>query len=227
MTFIDKGATLLVAGNQSVMFKVDMGKGQVTEEITSKSEYTMMKHSRYICAATNRGSVDFLEPTTLSVIKTWQAHTATVSDMEVSGNSLITCGRSLRQHGPAMLETFAKVYDMKSMQQLPPIPFPAAAAFVQIHPRLSNTCVLGARNGQLQVVDLVNPHTSNMVVLGNHITHFLMSPSGNIWAVADQENVIHLWGSPNKPPTFNDVVHMPEYADNVEPVQQIAVEEDV
>ncbi|KAL9129564.1 MAG: hypothetical protein Q9217_002020 [Psora testacea] len=227
MTFIDRGASLLVAGNQNVMLKVDTGKGQVVEEIVSRSEYTMMKHGRYICAATNSGSVDFFEPTTLNVVKTWQAHTASISDMEVSGNSLITCGRSLRQHGPAMLETFAKVYDMKTMHQLPPIPFPAAAAFVQVHPRLSNTCVLGAQNGQLQVVDLVNPNTSNMVVLGSFITHFLMSPSGNIWAVADQENMIHLWGSPNKPPTFNDVVQMPEYADDIEPVQHISIDEDV
>ncbi|KAL9099961.1 MAG: hypothetical protein Q9163_004602 [Psora crenata] len=227
MTFVDRGSSLLVAGNQNLMLKVDMGKGQVVQEIASMSEYTMMRHSRYICAATSTGSVDFLEPSTLNVVKTWKAHTASISDMEASGNSLITCGRSLRQHGPAMLETFAKVYDIKKMQQIPPIPFPAAAAFVQFHPRLSNTCVLGAQNGQLQVVDFVNPNTSNMVVLGSFITHFLMSGSGNIWAVADQENVIHLWGSPNKPPTFNDVVQMPEYADDVEPVRHISIDDDI
>ena len=227
MTFVDKGASLLVAGNQDVMLKIETAKGNVVEKIPVTSEYTMIRHSRYICAATSTGCVDFLDPITLVVMKSWQAHTASISDMEVSGNSLITCGRSLRQNGPAMLETFAKVYDMKTMQQLPPIPFPAAAAFVQVHPRLSNTCVLGAQNGQLQVVDLVNPNTSNMVILGSFITHFLMSSSGNIWAVADQENMIHLWGSPNKPPTFNDAVQLPEYADEVEPVQQISFDDDL
>ena len=227
MTFVDKGASLLAAGNQKVMIKIDVNKGTIIEEIPTDREYTMMRHSRYICAATSTGLVDFLDTNTYQIIKSWQAHTASISDMEVSSNSLVTCGRAIRPHGPAMLENLAKVYDLKSMLQLAPIPFPGGAAYVQIHPKLSNTSVLGAPNGQLQVIDLVNHNTSNMVMLQSFITHFVMSSSGNIWALADENNVIHLWGSPSKLTNFNDVAQLPEFADDPEPVQHISVDEEV
>ena len=139
MVFVDRGASLLLAGDQKFMLRIDMAKGKVIEEIETNVEYTMMRHSRYICAATSRGSVDFLDTSTFQVIKTWQAHTASISDMELSGNSLVTCGRALRPHGPAMLENLAKVYDLKTMVQMPPIPFPGGAAHVQIPPKLSTT----------------------------------------------------------------------------------------
>ena len=227
MIFVDKGASLLLAGNQKVMIKIDASKGTVVEEIPTQADYTIMKCSRYICAATSSGSVDFLDTSTFQVMKTWQAHTASINDMQVSGNSLVTCGRALRPHGPAMLENLAKVYDLKPMLQMAPIPFPGGAAYVQIHPKLSNTSVLGAPNGQLQVIDLINHNTSNIVMLGSFITHFIMSSSGNIWGLADENNMVHLWGSPSKLKNFNDVVQLPEQADELEPVQHISVDDDL
>ncbi|KAG8532899.1 uncharacterized protein KY384_002777 [Bacidia gigantensis] len=227
MVFVDKGASLLVAGGQRVMLKIDTSKGEFIEDIVTSAEYTMMKSGRYICAATTTGSVDFLDPKSLEVIKSWSAHTASTSDIALSGNSLVTCGRAHRPHGPAMLESLAKVYDLKSMQQIAPIPFPTGAAYVQIHPKMSTTSVLGAPNGQLQVIDLNNHNMSNIVMLGCSITHFIMSPSGNIWALADENNVLHLWGSPSKPFSFNDIVQLPEYADEPEPVQQLSLDDDI
>ena len=227
MVFLEKRATILVAGSQETMLKLDLAKGTVIDEFDTNSEYVMLKAGKYICAATSSGSVDLLDPGTLQVIKTWQAHSASISDLQVSANSLVTCGRALRPHGPAMLESLAKVYDMKSMQQLAPIPFPTGAAYVQIHPKLSTTCVLGAPNGQLQVIDLVNHNTSNIVMLGNYVTHFSISGSGNIWAIADENNQVHLWGSPNKTINFNDNVQLPEYADGDDQVQYMGVDDDV
>ena len=227
MVFLDKGASILVAGNQQVMLKLEASKGTIIEEIPTHSEYAMMKVGRYVCAATNSGSVDFLDPSTLKTVKSWQAHSASISDMQISANSFVTCGRAMRPHGPAMLESLAKVFDMKTMQQLAPIPFPTGAAYVQIHPKLSTTCILGAPNGQLQVIDLVNHNTSNIIMTGSYVTQFSMSGSGNIWAIADENNQIHLWGSPNKIMNFNDNVQMPEYADEEEQVQYIGVDDDV
>ena len=227
MALIDKGNYLLVAGVQSVMLKLDASTGAVVEILPVVSQYSMMRAGRYICAATTTGSIDFLDPNTLQLIKAWQAHTASVSDMALSSSSLVSCGRAVRPIGPAMLENFAKVYDLKNLEQLAPIPFPTGAAYVQIHPKLSTTCVLGAPVGQLQVIDLVNPETSNMVFFANSLTHFVMSGSGNLWAVVEDHNIIHLWGSPSKALNFNDDVQLPEYADEIEPVRYLGVDEDM
>ena len=228
MVFIDKEAFLLAAGNQSKMLKIRSNDGGVIEELQSTSNYAMFKAAgRYICAATSTGTVDFLDLNTLQVVKTWQAHTASISDMEVSGSSLVTCGRALKEYAPAMLDNLAKVYDLKGMQQMAPIPFPTGAAYVQIHPKLTTTIILAAPSGQIQVIDLINHNTSHLTYAGVAILHIIMSSSGNIWAIADEHNQLHLWGDLNKALNFNDHVVLPEYADNVEHQPFIGIDDDV
>ena len=177
MVFVDKGKSLLAAGNQSVMLKIDVTKGNVIAEVSTDSEYAMMKVGRYICAATSTGAIDLLEPSTFHRVHSWQAHTASVNDIGISGLSLISCGRAVKPHGPAMFEGVAKVLDLKSMEQMAPIPFQTGAAYIRVHPKLSTTCVLGGTSGQLQVIDLVNHNTSSVVMAGTRITHFEMSGS--------------------------------------------------
>jgi len=228
MTFLDRGSTILTAGIQGMMYKIDVEKGSVTEEIPTDFEYIMMKFNRYICAATSTGAVHFLDPISLEVVKVWQAHTSSINDMDAKADFLVTCGRSIRPHGqPPALENLAKVYDLKKLEHLPPISFPGGAAFVQIHPKMSTTSVVASQSGQLQIIDLMNPNTANMHMLPNYMTHFVMSPSGNVWVMADQDNVLHLWGSQNKL-QFNEVTRATDFADAEDaPLARIAIDDDV
>ena len=128
----------------------------------TEDNYTMMKRSRYICAATTSGSVNMLDPNTFKVIKTWKAHAAAISDMDAQNNFLVTCGYSPRHQQSYMLDPLANVYDLRMLRPLPPIPFHAGAAFVRMHPKMSTTSIVASQNGQLQVVDLMNPNTVNL-----------------------------------------------------------------
>lgn len=226
MTFLDKGSFLLAAGDQDVMFKIDVDKGSIVEEIPTQHRYSMMRFCRYVCAATNSGAVNILNPQTLELMRTWQAHTSNISDMDAKTDFLVTCGWATRPYGhPIQADTMAKVFDLKSMKQLPPISFQAGAAFVQIHPKMSTTSVIGSRNGQLQIVDIMNPNTSNLYYLSAHIESFIMSPSGNIWAMADRDNVLHIWGSQNNL-QFNEVTLATEFADPPDSVPYMNVDDD-
>lgn len=225
MIFLDKSSSILVAGNQEIMLKISAANGQVIQETQTPSKYVMMKYCRYICAATFSGSVDFLDPESLVVLKQWQAQTSGFSGIDAKSDFLVTCGWTQRNFGALAPDPIAKVFDLKKMEQAPPISFPAGAAFVQIHPKMSTTCVIGSRSGQLQVVDMMNANTSNIRYLPSQLDDFIMSPSGNIWILVDQLNVIHVWGAMGKL-AFNENPDETEFADETAPVPYLDVDSD-
>jgi PAB-dependent poly(A)-specific ribonuclease subunit 2 len=139
MSFTAQTSRIIAAGCQNVMFIVDIDKGTVVEKLPTEFNYTLMKKARYLCAATDTGSVNALSLTDFSVMKTWKAHGAMVSDMDARNDYLVTCGFSMRHMGSPIVDPLANVYDLKSLAPLPPIPFHAGAAYVRMHPRLHTT----------------------------------------------------------------------------------------
>jgi PAB-dependent poly(A)-specific ribonuclease subunit 2 len=172
-----------------------------------------MKKSRYLCAATDTGSVNALSLSDFSVVKSWKAHGTAVNDMDARNDLLVTCGFSVRQLGAPIVDPLANVYDLKTLTPLPPIPFHAGAAYVRMHPKLHTTSFVASQTGQLQVVDLMNPNAVNLrqanvsLMLGIDL-----SASGEALAINDAECSIHLWGSPTKV-HFNEMSKETEFAD--------------
>lgn len=58
------------------------------------------------------------------------------------------------------------------------------------------------------------------------MTVMVMSASGNVWAIVDQDNTIQLWGSQHKL-SFCDAPRPTEFADAVTPVPHMAVDSDL
>jgi len=122
---------IIVAGGQSTMFIIDVEKGTVIRQVSTNDHYTLMKRCRYICAATTQGSVNILDPNTFSIIKVWQAHSASISDMDAQHDFIVTCGCSRRQQQTIyMNDTFVNVFNLKTLESFKPISFPSGAAYV-------------------------------------------------------------------------------------------------
>lgn len=181
-----------------------------------------MKKSRYICAATKEGTVNLIDAANFTVVKSWNAHSALISDMDAQHDFIVTCGYSLRQGQNYMLDPFLNVFDIKKMSSMSPIPFPAGAAFVRMHPRMSTTTIVMSQSGQMHVVDLMNPNTSNVRQANTmtYLTMFEIAPSGEAVALADAEFNIHIWGSPSKL-RFVDFASQTEFATPEEPLPSI------
>ncbi|PGH11073.1 PAB-dependent poly(A)-specific ribonuclease subunit PAN2 [Helicocarpus griseus UAMH5409] len=213
MSFTQQPSRIIVAGCQRVMFHIDVDKGVIVDRIQNDYNYTIMKKSRYLCAATDTGSVNALSLSDFSLVKSWKAHGTVVNDMDARNDFLVTCGFSVRHLGSPIVDPLANVYDLKTLAPLPPIPFHAGAAYVRMHPKLQTTSFVASQTGQLQVVDLMNPNAINLrqanvaFMLGLEI-----SPSGEALAVNDAECLIHLWGSPSKI-HFNEISKETEFAD--------------
>jgi PAB-dependent poly(A)-specific ribonuclease subunit 2 len=232
MSYTSKGTSeILVAGLQDQMFTIDVEKGAITKQVAypvpydsfiylhkfqmpSNDHYMIMKRSRHICAATKTGAVKILDSINFSVIKTWNAHTSLINDMDAQHDFIVTCGYSLRQGQSYMLDPLVNVFDLKNMVSLPPIPFPAGAAYVRMHPRMSTTSIVVSQLGQMHIVDLMNVNTSNVRQANvlNYLSTVEISPSGEAVALADAECNIHLWGSPSRI-RFAEVSNPVEFAD--------------
>lgn len=172
----------------------------------------MKRAGQYICAATSTGSVHMLDSGTLAVVKSWKAHAGSINDMDAKSDFLVTCGWSPRQQFGFMLDPFTNVFDLKTLAPLPPIPFHTGAAFVRMHPRMSTTSIIASQNGQMQVIDLMNPDTANLRQVNLYdtfLTGLELAPSGEALALSNTICNIHLWGSPSK-------IHFPEYSNSTE-----------
>lgn len=189
----------------------------------------MMKYSHYICAATNTGSVNILDADNLRIIKTLQTNNSRICDMDARNNYLVTCGWVTRQQGTPMLASLANVYDLRAMVQLPPIPFHAGAAHVQMHPRMSTTCIIVSQNGQIQVVDLMNSNTINLRqanISSGFLSGLVLAPSGEALALCDTVGYVHLWGSAQKI-HFAEISNATEFGDTQETYPIIEVDADM
>jgi PAB-dependent poly(A)-specific ribonuclease subunit 2 len=211
MTFTSKGtAEILVAGEQDKMLVIDLNKGEVTKVLPSESHYKIMRRSRHICAATTGSNVHIIDSKSLEVIKVWSPHSGAIHDMDAQHDYIVTCGMSPRQQGYSMFDLYVNVFDLKNMTSMPPIPFPAGGAYVRMHPRMSTTSIVVSQLGQMHVVDIMNPNTSNVRQTNSLYMHMVdISPSGEAIALADVDCNIHLWGSPSK-------IHFAELANPVE-----------
>lgn len=240
MAFTSKGtAEIIAAGMQDTMFVIDLTRGDVVKQVSNHAldsrgsytnscqvptehQYTIMRRGRYICAATKNGSVNLLDPLTFAVVKSWNAHSALINDMDAQHDFIVTCGYSLRQGQSYMLDPFLNVFDIKNMSSMPPIPFPAGAAYVRMHPRMLTTSIVVSQSGQIHVVDLMNPNTSNVRQANvlSYMSMFEIAPSGEAIAMTDADCVIHLWGSPTKL-HFVDLATPIEFATHEEPLPNI------
>ncbi|KIV95116.1 hypothetical protein PV10_02805 [Exophiala mesophila] len=213
MTFAEGTNQIVVAGCQSTFFIIDIDKGVVVAQHPSKANYSLMRKSRHICAATDDGNVHVLDLHTFEILKSWKAHATAVNDMDAHNDFLVTCGFSVRQLGVPIVDPLANVYDLKHLTSLPPIPFHPGAAYVRLHPKLQTTAFVASQTGQMQVVDLMNP--TNITLKQANVQFMLgmeISSSGDAAVITDTNGLLYLWGSPTRA-RFNNISKETEFPD--------------
>ncbi|KAF9355394.1 poly(A)-specific ribonuclease, partial [Mortierella sp. AD094] len=194
-------AEIVVAGQQDKILTINMIRGVVTKKVETDSEIVVMKKSRMLVCGSTRGDLILQDPRSLSVEHRVQAHTGTISDLDVSGNLIVTCGFSERQ-GALIIDPLVKVYDMRTMRSLAPLPFPNGPSFLKMHPKLSTTVCIASQTGQFQMCDVGNLTTGiqfYQINTASYVNCFDISYSGEAVALGDASNVVHIWGDKQEP----------------------------
>ncbi|KAI6151085.1 ubiquitin carboxyl-terminal hydrolase-domain-containing protein [Pisolithus tinctorius] len=155
-----------------------------------------------------------------------QAHSSGVQDLQVTGNFFFTVGRSIRR-GHEFPDPLVKVYDLRSMRPLPPIPFSEGPAFINLVPKHSSSLVVTSAQGLVNVVDVSDAtNISGFYQLETtaYITSVALSSSGSFIGFGDAAGDIHLLTAADESSElyFNGFEGQPiEHADVPEPLPDI------
>lgn len=191
---------LLVAGQQDETLVINVARGAITRTVPGASNIVVMKSlPQATCCGSMLGEVTLRDSRTMRVEQRVQAHTGTLSDLDVSGNLLVTCGFSQRQNS-LVIDPLVKVYDIRMhVRSLAPIPFPNGPMFLKMHPTLSTTCLVASQTGQFQMCDVSSfsmgsfapPAQFFQVQTSSYITAMDISSSAQTIVFGDGASCVH------------------------------------
>ncbi|QRW27499.1 PAB-dependent poly(A)-specific ribonuclease subunit PAN2 [Rhizoctonia solani] len=125
------------------------------------------------------------------------AHTGGIQALEAAGNYIFTAGWGIRQSHPHA-EHFVKVFDMRTLRPLSPIPFADLPSFIRVHPKKPTTLVLASSQGFVNVIDVVQTGGAPDFVqapTSSYLSSVAISPEGDYVALGDADGFVHLLSS--------------------------------
>lgn len=126
----------------------------------------LLKASEHlVCTADVTGQVYLLDTSSLQVVHTFSSHSAGMSDMDVVGHCLVTCGLT-HQYGQFCVDPELSVIDLRMLRLVPPLPAPMPQPMlVRAMPSLPSSALLLSQLGEFQFVDIRGLMTpANMTV---------------------------------------------------------------
>lgn len=123
-----------------------------------------------------------------------KAHVGAVSGLQASSNFIFSIGMGERQARP-FPDPLVKVYDLRTMRALPPIPSSSGPAFIHALPKRSSSIAVASAQGLINVVDAANPAVVGefyQLDVTSYLTSFAVSPTGTYIAAGDADGNVHL-----------------------------------
>lgn len=148
---------LLIAGHSNIMVDFNMTVCKETKMIDVGNAGCVMlrNHNRYVCAGNPMGQIDLRDPNTLNIENTLKTHSGSLSDFDVQGNLLVTCGFTNRQ-GNLNVDRFLMVYDLRMTRRaITPIQTVVDPLYLRFMPSVSSRLTVVSALGQIQLVDTV------------------------------------------------------------------------
>lgn len=218
--------TLYCAGNNSNagIISIDLAKSCLSSVIDYTSKVKLMcSNNKLISIGKQSGSVDLLDPNSNHIIKSFAAHSTTISSMDSRDYTLITVGKSKRFNS-MYADPFVNVYDLRTMQQLPPVSFSkgttmgaGGADFVKLHPVLPTVMTVASDQGSFDFIDLSNPTLRTQFVHPcNAIKDMIISSNGDYLAFLNDDNTLNTWTRSSGKTGFTntpEVLEFPDYVD--------------
>ncbi|NWT61540.1 PAN2 protein, partial [Erythrocercus mccallii] len=210
--------TLLVAGLQNHVLEIDLNTVQETQKVQPGWGLLpgawLWDSSLLVSAELQKpgghgqdvpSQVSLRDLRTFAAEHEFDAHSGSLSDFDVHGNLLVTCGFSSRMNGLAC-DRFLKVYDLRMMRATTPLQVHIDPFFLRFIPTYTSRLAIISQTGQCQFCEptgLANPaDIFHVNTVGPLIMTFDVSASKQALAFGDSEGCVHLWAdSPEV--TFN------------------------
>ncbi|CAI9729366.1 PAN2-PAN3 deadenylation complex catalytic subunit Pan2-like isoform X1 [Octopus vulgaris] len=224
--------TVLMGGHQTKVIELDLNKLQKTREVdVDEPGCAIFRASnKFICAGDISGKLTLYDHKTLNAEHVLEAHTGTLSDFDINGNLLVTCGYSNRM-GNLAPDRFLMVYDLRFIRAMAPIKVVIDPAFLRFLPAYPNKLCVVSQVGHFQVLDTTTMAPGSMMLYqvdtqGGVLMSFDVSPTCQSMAFGDSTGYIHLF-STSEQAAFNAYPEQPEFADPVEPVTPMHINDEL
>ncbi|KAH9923912.1 ubiquitin carboxyl-terminal hydrolase-domain-containing protein [Epithele typhae] len=122
-----------------------------------------------------------------------KAHLSGIQGIETTSTLLYTIGLGMRQGRP-FPDPLVKVYDLRNLKALTPIPFSQGPSFITRFANRPSTLAITSSQGLVQIVDTTNPATNEFYQLDapSYISSVAVSPTAGYMAFGDSDGAIHL-----------------------------------
>ncbi|KAG5519468.1 hypothetical protein PMAC_002095 [Pneumocystis sp. 'macacae'] len=126
-----------------------------------------------------------------------------------------------------LLDPLVKVFDVRTLRPLVPVPFPGGPAYVRMHPKMSATAFVVSQNGLFHVVDVGNTADVQLrhASTNTYFSSFCVSHSGDALALSDADGGVQLW-SQKRVPHFSEFSGSLEWPDASVHVPNVRIHSD-
>ncbi|XP_015791797.1 PAN2-PAN3 deadenylation complex catalytic subunit PAN2 isoform X3 [Tetranychus urticae] len=225
MTILPSGL-VLIGGQQKQLIEFDLERIKQVRitDIEEDGCVIIRKHPKFVCCGDIAGKITLRDPNSLKIAHSFSTHSVTLSDFDVHGNYLVSCGYSNRHlYVP---DRFLMVYDLRMMRAIMPIQMVFSPYLLRFVPAFSSRFCVVSQTGQFQLLDasasLQTPFIQNVdLATGTSITSFDISNSGQALAFADDAGIIYLYGASDEV-VFNNFSQPTEFADPVDPARPLS-----
>ncbi|KAM8975802.1 PAN2-PAN3 deadenylation complex catalytic subunit PAN2 isoform 2-T2 [Pelodytes ibericus] len=209
-------STLLMGGMQNHVIQMDLNTVQETQRyLTEVPGITVMRQSnRFFFCGHSSGKLSLRDLRTFNMEHEFDAYSGSLSDFDVHGNLVVTCGFSSRMN-VLTCDRFLKVFDLRMMRAITPLQVHVDPLFLRFVPTYTSRLAIISQRGQCQFCEptgLASPadifHVSTM---SQAIMSFDVSASKQVLAFGDSDGCVHLW-SATPDATFNTYPRDTEFA---------------
>lgn len=210
------GNTLLMGGMQNHVVQMDLNTVQETQKYAVEVPgVTVMRQSNrfFFCGHTS-GKLSLRDLRTFKVEHEFDAYSGSLSDFDVHGNLVVTCGFSSRMNVLAC-DRFLKVYDLRMMRAITPLQVHVDPLFLRFIPTYTSRLAIISQRGQCQFCEptgLASPaDIFHVGTVSQLIMSFDVSASKQVLAFGDSDGCVHLWADTPEA-TFNTYPRGTEFA---------------
>ncbi len=112
---------------------------------TNQPGMSSIARNGYLCTGCSNGQILLREPFSLKVAHTFHPHGGSLSDFDVHGNYLVSCGFSLNRTGALCVDRFLMVYDLRMMRSMTPIQVMIEPCFIHFLPMCSSAAAVASQ----------------------------------------------------------------------------------
>ncbi|XP_076249943.1 PAN2-PAN3 deadenylation complex catalytic subunit PAN2 isoform X1 [Rhynchophorus ferrugineus] len=221
---------ILIGGHKEKLIDFNLQICKETQVINVKDSSTVMlrPHSRFVCCGNPSGSIELRDPNSLKLEHTLESHNGSLSDFDVQGNLLVTCGFSSRL-GNLAVDRFLMAYDLRMLRAVSPMQTVIDPIYLKFMPSISSKLAVVSVGGQVQLLDtiaLAEPKLCLMQVEcpGSMTLAFDISSSAQAVAFGDSGGQLHLFAT-SEDPIFNNYSRPTEFPDVVTSYPSFSVDD--